>query len=195
MSLEHTDFAQQCRDAGLAFMRGTAEGWGRRELAMWLVGKYSAVASKPKEKSSTPPSSERVTSESVSDMLREARWKAFADLEEAAHGSQKLVHAIVGKGLVARDPKLLWVPVDRPGARLRMRVLSLFAVDCLIRPDDYKTLLLACPRCEQIVFDADARREGRCCGRKPAAQSGVRPRLSDFRRSIPPEVIATKSRK
>jgi hypothetical protein len=153
---------------------------------MWLVGKYGGVAVKPKDETAPSPASERgVTTEALSDVLREARWKVFAELEDAAHGSQKWTHAIVGKGLVARDPKLVWVPVDRRGARLRARVLSLFAVDCLLRPSDYATLLFACPRCEQIVFDAEARREGRCCGRK-SAQSGVRPRLTDFRRSIPP---------
>ena len=65
----------------------------------------------------------------------------------------------------------------------RGRVLSLFAVDCLLRQNDYRTLLLACPQCENIVFDAQARAAGRCCvnGRAP---SGERPVATiDLRRT------------
>lgn len=182
-------FAEACREAGLAFMRGVATGWDRRDLAVWLLQKYGKLAVKPNEKGSAVPADSGVQSQTISDVLREARWKAFAALEEAAHGQARFVQAIAAKGLITRDDKVGWVPVDRPGARLRGRVLSLFAVDCLERPGDYRNLLFACPRCESIVFDAAAREAGRCCGRIPVvdAASGQRPapRISDFRRSIP----------
>lgn len=186
-------FAEECRAAGLAFMRGVAGGWSRRELAQWLVGTYGRVAVKAPAKSSPPAPESGVRSEALSDVLREARWKAFAALEEAAAGHARFVQDAAGKGLLVRDSERGWVPVDRPGARLRARVLSLFAVDCLLRPADYRNLLLACPRCESVVFDAAARDAGRCCGRKPATDggSGPRPRVSDYRRSIPaPELVA-----
>jgi hypothetical protein len=151
---------------------------------MWLVGKYGAVAVKPTDKKTLTPSSERVKSEAIADVLREARWKIFAELEEAASGSTGWLEHILSRGLVAKNKELVWVPVDRPGTRLRSRVLSLFAVDRLMRPNDYKKLLLACPRCESLVFDENARIEGRCCAERIAG-SGVR-RRSDLRRSIPP---------
>jgi hypothetical protein len=186
---ERMVFAEACREAGLAFMRGVAAGWDRRDLAVWLLQKYGALAVKPREKGQAVPPDSGVQSQTISDVLRVARWKAFAALEEAATGQSRFVQAIAAKGLIARDERVGWVPVDRPGARLRGRVLSLFAVDCLGRPADYKTLLFACPRCESIVFDAAAREAGRCCGQKPAVDvaSGQRPapKISDFRRSIP----------
>lgn len=177
--------ADACRQAGLEFMRGTAGEWGRRELATWLVVKYGAVAEKQERGAHASGS---LKSDTISDVLREARWKVFAELEEAEHGAQRWLQALVSRGLVARDPVKLWVPIDRPGTRLRSRVLSLFAVDCLVRPTEYATLLFACPRCESIVFDAEARRVGRCCS-KQTVGSGVRPRLVDFRQSVVPPAI------
>ena len=186
---ERIAFADACREAGLAFMRGVANGWDRRDLAVWLLQSYGKLAVKPKEKSDRVPADSGVQNQTISDVLREARWKAFAALEEAATGQARFVQAVAGKGLIVRDEKLAWVPVDRPGARLRARVLSLFAIDCLLRPSDYRNILFACPRCESIVFDGSAKEAGRCCGQKPMVDtsSGSRPapKISDFRRSIP----------
>ncbi len=186
---ERVVFAEACREAGLAFMRGVAAGWNRRDLAVWLLQQYGQLAIKPNERGAAVPADSGVQSQTISDVLREARWKVFAALEEAAAGQARFVQAIAAKGLITRDNKVGWVPVDRPGARLRGRVLSVFAVDCLERPTDYRNLLLACSRCESIVFDAAAREAGRCCGRIPIveAASGQRPapKISDFRRSIP----------
>jgi hypothetical protein len=170
-------------------MRGVANGWDRRDLAVWLLQTYGKLAIKPTEKMDRVSAESGVQSQTISDVLREARWKAFAELEEAATGQARFVQVAVNKGLIVRDEKLAWVPVDRPGARLRGRVLSLFAVDCLLRPSDYRNLLLACSRCENVVFDAAAKEAGRCCAQKPHvdAATGTRPapRISDFRRSVP----------
>ena len=62
-------------------------------------------------------------------------------------------------------------------------MLSLFAVDSLLRPEDYELRLFACPRCESIVFDETARIEGRCC----AEIEGSGKRRRDFRQSLPPQ--------
>lgn len=206
MSIDQTriEFAEACREAGLAFMSGVAAGWERRDLAVWLLQKYGKLAIKPKERGREVSTDRGVQQQTISDILREARWKAFAALEEAAQGQARFVQEVAGKGLIARDDKLGWVPVDRPNARLRGRVLSLFAIDCLVRPSDYRSLLFACPRCESIVFDTVAKESGRCCGNRPQvdASSGARaaPRISDFRASVPRSVIdeamaAEKSRK
>lgn len=209
MSIDRTriEFAEACREAGLAFMSGVAAGWDRRDLAVWLLQKYGKIAIKPKERGrevSTESGVQRVQQRAISDMLREARWKAFAALEEAATGQARFVQEVAGKGLIFRDEKLGWMPIDRPNARLRGRVLSLFAIDCLVRPSDYRNLLFACPRCESVVFDATAKEIGRCCGNRPQVDtsSGARPapKISDFRASVPRSrideaIAAEKSRK
>jgi hypothetical protein len=194
MSVDHTriGFAQACREAGLAFMSGVASGWDRRDLGVWLLQQYGKLAVKPKNGRDVTHDS-GVQTQTISDVLREARWKAFAALEEAAAGQARFVQEVAGKGLIMRDEKLGWVPVDRAGARLRGRVLSVFAIDCLVRPSDYRTLLFACPRCESVVFDAAAKEIGRCCGNKALVEgaSGQRPAptISDFRRSVPRSAI------
>jgi hypothetical protein len=193
--VDHTriGFAEACREAGLAFMSGVASGWDRRDLAVWLLQKYGKLAVKPKVPGREVTPESGVQTETISDLLREARWKAFAALEEAAAGQARFVQEVAGKGLIMRDEKLGWVPVDRAGARLRGRVLSVFAIDCLVRPSDYRTLLFACPRCESIVFDAAAKEVGRCCGTKPVVEGGSgqrpAPTISDFRRSVPRSAI------
>jgi hypothetical protein len=45
---------------------------------------------------------------------------------------------------------------------LKDRVLSVFAVDFLLRPEDYVGELLVCHVCESVVFDPKARLLGQC---------------------------------
>jgi hypothetical protein len=60
------------------------------------------------------------------------------------------------------DGASLWVPLNRRGMILRDRILSLFAVDFLLRPEDYAGELFVCRMCEQVVFDSAARSLGQC---------------------------------
>src|SRR4029077_16085662 len=93
-------FAETCREAGLDFMRGVAAGWDRRDLAVWLLQKYGKLAVKPNERGREVSQDSGVQQQTISDVLREARWKAFAALEEAASGQARFVQAIAGKGLI-----------------------------------------------------------------------------------------------
>ncbi len=170
-------------------MRGVALGWDETDLETWRCEQYGKLATQTRDVFIMTPA--RISAAAVipplSDLLRETRWRAFAALEEAAAGHARFVQQVAGERLIARDVQLGWVPVDRKGTSLRGRVLSLFAVDCLLRPTDYRTLLLVCPRCESVVFDADARAQGQCCGDRIVG-SGERPsppRNSDLRRTGP----------
>ena len=49
-----------------------------------------------------------------------------------------------------REPA--WAPANGT-TRLAERVLSLFAVDYLVRPGDYETRLTICATCKQVSFD------------------------------------------
>jgi len=158
-------FAEACRAAGLKFMRGIALGWEESDLERWRSRQYDTLAVAPRDVVRKTPAGTSASARipTISDLLREARWKVFAALEQAAHGDTGFVQTVAGERLIVRDVKG-WAPVHRQGASLHGRVLSLFAVDCLVRPADYSSLLLACPRCESIVFDARAREQGQCCG-------------------------------
>jgi len=181
--MEPIAFAHMCRGVGLAFVRGVALGWESPDLERWLV-EYRKLATEPRGPTVTARFSGAKAIQPLTDLLRETRWKVFAALELAQAGDARFVQQIAGERLIERDRERLWVPVDRKSATLRGRVLSLFAVDCLLRPGDYRTMLLACPRCESVVFDARARAAGRCCDRVVA--SGAR--------SIVPESLQRKTR-
>lgn len=183
---DRTPFANQCRSVGLAFMQGVAGGWGADDLEAWQSGSYAKLSRLPRETMPPPRVSAARRLLSLSDLLREARWRVFAALEEAAIGHTRFVQRVAGERLIVRDADLGWVPVDRKGASLHGRVLSLFAVDCLLRPGDYGTVLFACPRCESVVFSEEAKREGRCCGDRSVGSGGREAlRDSDFRRTGP----------
>jgi len=120
----------------------------------------------------------------LDDVIREARWRVLAELESAAISRGRVAFATrarslghvrwIDDGEEARDVVALardgagapsqpgWYAVDVPGMRLRDRVLSLFAVDCLTHPLDYERALVVCHRCEKVTFDAAARGRGEC---------------------------------
>jgi len=155
------EFADVCREGGLAFMRGAAKGWDEPDLERWRASHFALVAVPAP---ALPVSRASIMTRILTfpDLLRETRWKVSAALEEAARGRARFVRELADDRVIVRDEKLGWVPVDRPGTSLRRSVLALFAVDCLQRVDDYRTKLFVCPRCETITFDADARVKGHC---------------------------------
>ena len=61
-----------------------------------------------------------------------------------------------------------YVPVDHERMRLSDRVLSLAAVDYLMRPSDYLALLTVCKVCEKITFDPHTRARGLCHAHAPS---------------------------
>jgi hypothetical protein len=160
--------ADACRAAGLTFMDGVAAGWGRRELAAWLVGPYReatfdrGLRAKRASASGSQPTIEAVTDGTIADLLRATRWRVFALLEDAARGDLRFVEDLAAAGWVAKHPELGWVAVDVRGGALRQRVLSLFAADYLLRAADYRHKLCACSRCETVVFDERSKRLGHC---------------------------------
>ena len=194
---DRTALADACRRAGLTFMEGVAAGWSRRDLGLWLVGPYREVTVSSAASQNAQGSGE-VDAASISDVLRETRWAVFAALEDAMHGQTKFVQMLARQRLIMKDAVKGWIALDVPGARLRSRVLSLFAIDQLTRPGDYHHSLLACPRCEGIVFDEALRRDGHGCARSaagtmPGPSTGLRSRTSDFVARVTPGEIRIPS--
>ena len=147
-------------------MRGVALGWDEHGLDGWRALHYCKLAVKPTDASGRMPMRKSAASaiQTLSDLLRETRWNVFAALESASRGEARFVENVARDQLIVRDVERGWVPAQREGASLRGQVLSLFAVDCLLRVGDYHDVLLACPWCESVVFDAKLRALGACCG-------------------------------
>jgi hypothetical protein len=160
--------AVEARDAGLAFLDGSASRWGKRDLADWLSGPYAAITSYAGARHHR----QRRASDSIGDeldiapILLDARWHVLAELEAAAlpFGQPEFAERLLARGYVVparADDGIAWLPIDGDG-RLWTRVLSLFAADALARPRDYASALYVCHRCESVVFDAFARQRGNC---------------------------------
>jgi hypothetical protein len=165
------DIADECRQAALEFVNGVPQGWSKADLADWLSGPY-ASATRFKTGSMPPPSEAAnhvgvVDPVDVDALLGSARLTVMAALEEAALPRGRLAFVermIAGRFVIpaALGHARGWVPVSASRLRLKTRVLSLFAVDVLVRPADYANDLLVCHRCEAVVFDRDAVARGFC---------------------------------
>jgi len=155
----------------MMFLSGADRGWGKRELAAWLVGPYQTIVARMTDADAAPSSGAPISIgpiregsvEELVDLVRVGVASTLAELRRAetvsitqAIRSQTVMWAQSAKGL-------MWVPVDRPRMRLEARVLSVFAVDYLLRPEPYETELSVCPSCDLVAFegaDADCARCG-----------------------------------
>ncbi|HEY2514642.1 MAG TPA: hypothetical protein VGI39_27445 [Polyangiaceae bacterium] len=168
------DVADRAREALLALLRGVGNGWGKREVARWLVGPYhevtayAAVQEDPEDSTTFRRVPRRVATEALDDVLRGAKEELLATLILAAppdsdvRFSQRAI--LAGHVVRTRDAKGRggWTAVDAPRMRLSDRVVSLAAVDYLMRPADYLALLSVCGVCQAVSFDAQDRVRGQC---------------------------------
>jgi hypothetical protein len=153
-------YADACRSAGLAFLEGARGGWGKRQLAEWLVGPYQAVALRLAGKGGdagrghiATPVTESAVQELV-DLVRIAVGSAISELRRGdtscvtlAIRDQTLASAHDARGVV-------WIPADRPRIRLEARVLSLFLADYLLRSEPYERGdVTVCSDCDSVSFD------------------------------------------
>ncbi|MBN9159795.1 MAG: hypothetical protein J0I07_02430 [Myxococcales bacterium] len=165
------------RLAAAEFVRGTTFGWGRLELASWLVSHYSpclaadAVVHPDGRGYSAPLSaaSTHLDDERIERLILDARCSVLCLLSELPWPSRAAAMAkrAIGAGFVIaarnRGGKQSWAPVGRKRMRLAERVGSLFIADALDNPHDYSNLSL-CRSCGELGFGAGA----------PAHESGCR---------------------
>ena len=164
------------REAAAEFIRGTTLGWGRAELAKWLVCHYSpclvaattdngggrgAVVS---ARLSLP--SERLEEEHIERIVLDARCSVLRLLADLAWPSQAwtIARTMLATGtLVERsvDGRSTWAPVARKRLRLAERVSSLFVADFLATPRDYQNIVL-CRHCGELGFSAPILHESWC---------------------------------
>ena len=179
--------ATHCRAAGLAFVNGVGRGWTKRDLVRWLVGSYreAAFPLPGSERLGFAPNIAEVDAKRIDRLLFEVRDHALKSLETTPDGLVSLSCWAKTAGSVMRcrhgSGEMGYIPVDWPRMRLEDRVMSLFAVDALVRPRDYERRLSICGRCGAVSFD-DAARDRGFCDLHPDRMrydSGILPRTDD----------------
>lgn len=159
--------ASSVRQAAAEFVRGTTFGWGRRDLASWLVCQYSPCLVSDAAHAGTQhgcaaslsSASTHLDDERVEQLILDARCSVLRLLSDLGWPSQaaSLARDAIGAGHVIelRDGRdqLSWAPVGRSRMRLAERVASLFIADALNNPRDYRNVAL-CRYCGELGFSA-----------------------------------------
>ena len=185
------DVADACRSAALGFAWSAHHGWGRRELARWLVGPYAqaAGATRPLRSSGMRRAvTHRVLDEdTIADLLADVRAEILEMLRnvwtwpaDPAFARSRVEEGLVA-GIVDETSDIGYGPVDVAGMRLVDRVRSLFVADYLTRPSDYAAFAV-CEDCEGATFDGGlyhvgcARPRGRTVLRRRVPRTLLLPR-------------------
>lgn len=171
------DIADHARAAGFVFVSDVRYGWGRRELATWLVHDYRRAVLDPFDPFDRPPASGETDAApasapppdaGVARLVASARRHVVEMLATASttwNPSSSFAAEMVESGLVVgvcdRLGGIGYSPVNQPRMRLADRVASLFIADYLTRPRDYDSLVV-CPTCEEVSFRWDEVHEEGC---------------------------------
>jgi hypothetical protein len=173
--------ADDCREAALGLLNGAAGGWDKIDLVLWLTGPYARASryAARGERVASMAEDDEIAVEAIEDLVARTRRLLLASLEEAvvAGGGLDFAEEAIERGLarpaIGADGETVWIPVDGSRMRLHDRIRGLFVADYLNRPETYEQLYV-CDRCENVVFDAGAKRLGACNAHKRT--SGVVPR-------------------
>lgn len=166
------DIADAARSAALGFAWGADRGWGRRELARWLVGPYArAVAVSHVARSGVRRGfTERPLAEdTVKHLLRRSHAYLLDGLRSAATWRRDAAFAreMIDEGFVVgvtdESSAIGYAPLDAFDMRLVDRVRSLFVADFLSRPADYDDFVV-CGACGAATFDGGVSHASHCGG-------------------------------
>jgi hypothetical protein len=152
LGLSTREVATECRSATIAFLRGS--GWGKRELAAWLVGRYRPLCALARGHAEPRPATGRPAGLAKCDaslplVLRAARRSVVASIHAAlvseGWGDPGLVDPSLREGMAAGHVLPVedhlgepgWVPADRPRMRLADRVASLALAHRLTAPGEF----------------------------------------------------------
>lgn len=167
------DVADAARSAALGFAWGADRGWGRRELARWLVGPYArAVSVSHAARSGVRRGfTERPLAEdTVKHLLRRSHAYLLDGLRSAATWRRDAAFAreMIDEGFVVgltdESSAIGYAPLDAFDMRLVDRVRSLFVADFLTRPADYDHFAV-CETCGGATFDRLASHRNECGAR------------------------------
>jgi hypothetical protein len=146
LGVEVRSVALDCHSAALAFLRGS--GWGKREIAGWLVSRYQPLCSlvAPVRRDEAPPSDRPPSSRletrhhiALPEVVREAKRRALVAIEDALAVETSV--SVEELDSVARVRDLFgaqgWVPVDHRRMRLSDRLVSLVTAHRLTVPSEF----------------------------------------------------------
>ena len=201
--------AERARRAGAAFTNGVGAGWAAGDVQAWLAGPYRAAVhvtpdvgrddgafdacpARLTESPATSCSRANLHGSLLAQELRAARDAAVSLVKVLARVPARVpfVEEAICAGLVTPcsvGDAIGWIPAWTPGAGAGQLVGALFAADFLVRPKDYRDLLLICPMCDALLFDIESRARGRCAihAVRPCSVTHLTPRIGVLRANRP----------
>jgi len=169
LGVEIRAVAREGSSAALALLRGS--GWGKRELAAWLVGRYRPLVAfaahapldDTQEFDPAPPSlGKTVEPAALADVLRDAKGRALRVIETALRPDDRFdaAWAALERSCVVPAEDCMgepgFLPVDRRRMRLGHRVVSLLLSHRLTSPDEFESTWSALPSLREEL-DVDER--------------------------------------
>jgi hypothetical protein len=157
------EVADACRSAALGFAWGANRGWGRLELARWLVGPYERAISSTRHLRGSGIHRRVVLDrpldpKTIEDMLiRTHAWlietlrRSWSWVDDASFARDILDAGLV-VGVADDFGGIGYAPSESSDMRLIDRVRSLFIADYLTRPHDYARFGV-CDGCDGVTFD------------------------------------------
>jgi hypothetical protein len=162
--LSPRELGLRCREAGLDFLEGAASGWGKRDLAEWLIGPYRALAQR-RDARGPVAATKSVAEQTIASLIDLTRIGVASTISELGTGEwHTVLDAIQNHSIepARAAGELIWLPIDQPRMRLETRVLSLFLVDYLLEPEVYERDVSFCDACFHVAFDGAGRACSRC---------------------------------
>ena len=191
--------ADACREAVTMFVE-QAPGWGKAELAMWLMGPYAALAKHAEKlgpRQAEPGRPGSLLRDLDVDRIQSVIGRAHAEVVDTmdrvrtTDGAADFGLTMFSFGFVARfqdhSRGIGWLPTNR-ARRLADRVLSLVAADYLTRPEDYAPRPSAFVGCTSRLPFADGVPPGDC---DDHSDDGDDDESGDFPRMTAPPRSAT----
>lgn len=175
------DVADRARAAGFVFISSSRWGWGKRDLANWLVHDYRPAVLAASARPRTEASSAKADEPSTTKLVASARRRVVEMLADCCtswagtdFASESIENGIV-IGVSDDAGTIGYAPVHQGRMRLVDRVASLFIADFLTRPRDYEQLVV-CGSCDEVSFKWDEIHEDGCESRGPRSGVVLRPR-------------------
>jgi hypothetical protein len=142
--VSHEDVARQCRDAYLHFLNHVCVSGKKGDLVAWLSGPYRLLIQRAGDTTAAEAARigavKRLDEVSIRSLLAAVREEVVSTVADRSK-RKRFAAAMVQVGYVVRcvdqRTQVGWIPRARPNMRLADRVLSLVAVDYLIRHDDH----------------------------------------------------------
>jgi hypothetical protein len=175
------DVADRARAAGFVFVSSSRWGWGKRDLANWLVHDYRPAVLAAPARPRTEASASNADEASATKLASAARRRVVEMLGDATTewaGTEFATESVEGGLVIGVSDEaggIGYAPVHQARMRLVDRVASLFIADFLTRPRDYEQLVV-CGSCDEVSFKWDEIHEDGCEARGPRSGMVVRAR-------------------